>query len=160
MPLTPCQGTLRYAYKVDQLNGGSKEKAEGAIFAAAIVPRVAYCSATAAQTIMSNMKWGAASTDFAAVKKSFEETYSCLNITCADVGGLWFDSNNDYYDGASPCSDPSTNGNDDDLPVWAIVLIAVLGGFVLFCLLACVFIYSKEKKSGAPVFATMKPQPV
>ena len=34
------QGTMRYAYKADKLSGGEKEKAEGAVFAAAVLPRV------------------------------------------------------------------------------------------------------------------------
>merc|ERR1719316_1979182 len=58
MAVPLIQGTLRYAYKVDKLSGGDKEKAEGAIFAAAIVPRVNDCSSNAAKTIMDNMKIG------------------------------------------------------------------------------------------------------
>ena len=34
------QGSMRYAYKVGMLGGGQKEAAEGAIFAAAVLPRV------------------------------------------------------------------------------------------------------------------------
>lgn len=34
------QGAMRYAYKVGALKGGQKEAAEGAIFAAAVLPRV------------------------------------------------------------------------------------------------------------------------
>ena len=34
------QGTLRYAYKVAHQGGTEKEKAEGAIFAAAVLPKV------------------------------------------------------------------------------------------------------------------------
>merc|ERR1712032_1763843 len=56
MSIPLIQGTLRYAYKIDKMSGGDKEKGEGAIFAAAIVPRVAYCNAADAATIMSNMK--------------------------------------------------------------------------------------------------------
>ena len=34
------QGALRYAYKLDKLGGGEKENAEGAVFAAAVLPRI------------------------------------------------------------------------------------------------------------------------
>ena len=34
------QGTLRYAYKVDKLQGGEKEGAEMASFAAAVLPKI------------------------------------------------------------------------------------------------------------------------
>lgn len=82
------QGTLRYAYKVDKLQGAEKEKAEGAVFAAAVVPKLAACSPEHGQVVYSNMKVGAMSTDFDAVKTAFEENYDCLGIVCDDVGGL------------------------------------------------------------------------
>jgi len=103
MSVPLIQGTLRYAYKVDKLQGGEKEKAEGAIFALAIAPRVASCDQTAADTIMTNMKLGASATDFSAVKKAFESTYKCMKVPCARVGGLWFSAESKYYDGAEPC---------------------------------------------------------
>lgn len=101
MAVPLIQGTLRYAYKVSKLSGGDTEKAEGAVFAAAIVPRVNYCNAIDAATIMNNMKIGAPSTSFAAVKTAFENNYACMNITCANVGGLW--EAEAYYADAEPC---------------------------------------------------------
>merc|ERR1712217_655891 len=85
MSIPLIQGTLRYAYKVDLMSGADKEKAEGAVFAAAIVPRVAHCNGNDAATIMNSMK-----------------------IACAEVGVLWFSAENSYYDGASPCSSPGS----------------------------------------------------
>merc|ERR1712086_1182346 len=90
------QGTQRYAYKVQNLSGGEKEKAEGAVFAAA---------EAAAQTIYDSMKVGASATDHKKVKKAFESVYSALGIKCSDVGGLMDDGTSDYYEGAEPCSD-------------------------------------------------------
>jgi hypothetical protein len=110
MSIPLIQGTLRYAYKVDKLSGGDKEKGEGAVFAAAIVPRVNYCSPTDASTIMTNMKIGAAGTSFSAVKDAFEKNYECLNITCAQVGGLWYSEQDKYYDDAEPCGDIESDG--------------------------------------------------
>jgi len=88
------QGSLRYAYKIGEVPGDRSQKnaAEGAVFTAAVLPLVAQCNPTAAETISSNMKFGLydAGTfpSFTAVKAAFESTYSCLGITCAQVGGL------------------------------------------------------------------------
>jgi len=111
MTVPLVQGTLRYAYKVAHLSGGDKEKAEGAIFAAAVLPQVHACSATAAATVFQNMGIGQTTTvDYMAVKEAFEGCYAAMGITCADVGGLWNSATEGYYaDGgsdASPCADP------------------------------------------------------
>merc|ERR1711985_53962 len=55
MSVPLVQGSLRYAYKVDKLQGGSKEYAEGAAFSAAILPRIHNCDADAAKIISDNM---------------------------------------------------------------------------------------------------------
>merc|ERR1719281_1362017 len=75
MSVPLVQGALRYAYKVGQDNGGSKEKAEGAAFSAAILPRVAACNIDAAKLISDNMAIDIVSpmiNGFASVKKAFE----------------------------------------------------------------------------------------
>ena len=148
------QGTLRYAYKVDKLLGGDKEKAEGAVFMAAVVPRVHSCSTGDAAIIFNNMKLDATSTDFAAVKGAFERNYACMNITCADVGGLWFGAQNTYYDGASPCSDPSTT-DAAALAGGAIAGIVIAAGIALLALIFILYMVCKEK-SGAPLFSSME----
>merc|ERR1719161_1936042 len=105
MSIPLVQGSLRYAYKVAKLEGGSKEKAEGAAFSAAILPLVHECDASAAKIISDNMNIDSASpmaAGFKAVKDAFESTYDCLGITCNDVGGLIL-SGMDYYEGAETC---------------------------------------------------------
>jgi hypothetical protein len=129
MSVPLIQGTLRYAYKIDKESGGDKEKGEGAVFAAAIVPRVSYCSATDANTIYDNMKIGASATSFAAVKTAFENNYACMNITCADVGGLWFTAQSKYKDGAGPCKDEPAETNTSPSPSFVLSL-CVLGLFL------------------------------
>jgi hypothetical protein len=116
MSIPLIQGTLRYAYKVDKLSGADKEKAEGAIFAAAIVPRVSSCSSSDADTIMNHMRIGASETSFATVKMAFERNYACMNITCAQVGGLWYGAMNKYYDSAQPCGSPSSTPSPSPSP--------------------------------------------
>jgi hypothetical protein len=105
MTVPLVQGALRYAYKVAELQGKSKEKAEGAAFSAAVLPLVDSCKPSAATLIAKNMNIDSATpmTDgFAAVKDAFESTYSCLGITCAQVGGLLV-TETTYYDGFGPC---------------------------------------------------------
>jgi len=103
MYIPMIQGTLRYAYKVDKLQGTEVENAEGATFAAAVLPKVHAISPSAASTIYDNMKVGATSTNFKAVKSAFESVYAGMGVSCADIGGLWFDGTNDYYEGMEPC---------------------------------------------------------
>eukprot|EP00966_Prymnesium_polylepis_P323861 7379992-Prymnesium_polylepis.1 len=158
MTVPLIQGTLRYAYKMAYLQGGDKENAEGATFAAGALPRLAYCEAAAASTVYDNIKIGRTSTDFVAVKSAFERNYACLNITCADVGGLWFSAQNTYYDVAGPCADASTSTSSDDLSGTAILIIAISACVAgVFALLLCVLI-SKEK-AGKPVFYGLQVKP-
>jgi hypothetical protein len=151
MTVPLVQGTLRYAYKVEKLSGADKEKAEGGIFAAAVLPQLYACDPEAATTVFSNMGWGASSTDFMAVKAAFEGCYESMGITCKDVGGLYNSATSDYYsDGdadASPCVDASTDGTD---PL-TIVMIIVAAGIAVVCCLILFCMYSKEK-AGKPIF--------
>merc|ERR1719359_963677 len=81
MTIPLVQGALRYAHKVGMLQLGDKEKAEGAVFAAAVLPLVHACDAAAATIIEKNMKIEAATPmgdGFKSVKRAFESTYSCL----------------------------------------------------------------------------------
>jgi len=83
------QGTMRYAYKVDVLGLNlEKEKAEGAVFAASVLPRIFAANEDAANTIYDNMRVGASSTNYKAVRDAFESVYGDLRITCGDIGGL------------------------------------------------------------------------
>merc|ERR1719324_1583119 len=91
MSIPMVQGSLRYAYKVGKLGEGDKARAEGAVFSAAILPRVAACDAAAAKLISDSMKIDATKAmgaGFVAVKEAFESTYKCMGFTCEDVGGL------------------------------------------------------------------------
>jgi len=108
------QGTLRYANKV--ANGaGIKAKAEGVAFAAGILPSVFHCNEASAKTIYDNMKFNSPSTDFLIVKRAFEQVYSCMGITCKDVGGLY--DGGEYVDGGDPCTDSTIMQEDHNLRV-------------------------------------------
>eukprot|EP00957_Ditylum_brightwellii_P160311 12203683-Ditylum_brightwellii.AAC.1 len=65
------QGVYRYAHKIDNLNDNSEKcKAEGAVFAAEILPRLNACNPVAAEIVYGNMKVGATSTSLSAVNQA------------------------------------------------------------------------------------------
>jgi len=107
------QGSIRYAYRVDKEFGGNKEKAEGAVFTAAVLPRIHAISPVAAQIIYDNMKVGAVSTSFSDVKAAYESVYSGMGISCVKIGGL-VTSTGIYKSGARPCTDDNETADDDD----------------------------------------------
>jgi len=148
MAIPLVQGTLRYAYKVDRLQGAEKEAAEGAVFAAAVLPKIHACSASDAKTIYDNMKVGASSTTFNDVKKAFENNYECLAITCDDIGGLYNEGTADYYPDAEPCKDKFSKGGN------ALAIgLGSAGAAVGVIALVFVGIMIGKEKSGKPMFA-------
>ena len=91
MAVPLVQGTLRYALRADARYGpaGPKEIAEGWAFARGILPQVAQCSPQVARLIDDNMNISASrpmQDGFWAVQAALESVYSCLGITCGDVG--------------------------------------------------------------------------
>merc|ERR1719482_665079 len=105
MTVPLIQGMLKYAYKADPAVASScatagddcdKAWAEGWSFAAAVLPRLNYCSTAAndvaalvranldvAQTAGSQMSDG-----YAKLKEKVESLYPCMGITCVDVGAF------------------------------------------------------------------------
>jgi hypothetical protein len=132
------QGTLRYAYILSTTpQTDDKAQAEGATFAAAVLPMIASCDANDAATIFNNMRPAplSATVDFQAVKTAFENNYGCLGISCADVGGVYDDVNEKYFDGAGPCGSSSSSSGANvglavGLSIGAVVAIALLALFV------------------------------
>jgi len=104
MTVPLIQGTLRYAHiTANEPNAGEKAEAEGATFAAAVLPIVHACDEDAASIIFKSMKTGKATgADFAAVKYAFESVYDCIGVRPADVGGYWDDTMGQYKVGAAP----------------------------------------------------------
>ena len=113
MTVPLVQGMLKYAWKADPVKGDScdgqagndaatvatndgstgdcaKSWAEGWAFAAAVLPQVHKCDATAATTIRANLDvastTGPMKDGVAAVKTAIESVYDCLGISCTDVG--------------------------------------------------------------------------
>merc|ERR1711937_111721 len=122
MTVPLIQGMLKYAFKSDPANaqgscvssGDNCDKAwgEGWAFAAAVLPRLHYCSSSVATTVRTNLDNANANPmpdGFAAVKAAVETTYGCLGITCAEVGAIQNAAG--VYTGMDACSDASTNAD-------------------------------------------------
>ena len=154
MYIPMIQGSLRYAYKVDKLQGGEKEAAEGAAFAAAVLPRIHAANTEAAATIYGNLRVGAANTNSQDVKAAFESVYPQMGLTCADVGGLWSEATKSYYPGMEPCVDVSTTTvvtkTNSKL---AVALGTTFGVLFAVAFIAILYMRSREKQ-GTPVFMT------
>jgi hypothetical protein len=131
MSIPLVQGALRYAYKVGELSGGSKERAEGDVFSAAILPRINTCSATAATQIALNLDYNAATPmvdGFAAVKAAFELVYDCLGISCHDIGCL-IETGNTCYIGFQECGgsiDAAFHGRPSAWVAMSVTAVLVL----------------------------------
>ena len=129
---------LKYAWKADPANGDScagqagndaatvatndasantdcaKSWAEGWAFAAAVLPQVHKCDATAATTIRANLDVtstaGPMKDGVAAVKAAIEGVYDCLGITCTDVGA--FQNSGQVKSGMAACTFAPSNDVD------------------------------------------------
>lgn len=106
------QGAIRHAWIMDNdPTAGDKQEAEGAILAAAVLPMVHACNADAADTIYEAVRIGG-TPNFASVKRAFESVYSCLEISCTDVGGVIDGATGTKYAvGAAPCGGANVFGS-------------------------------------------------
>jgi len=134
MAIPLVQGALRYAYVTDLGNDASeKAEAEGATFAAAVLPLVSACDEDAADTIYKNLKVGQkGSANFVAVKNAFESVYECMNIRCEDVGGLYDAATGGYLKYAEPCNTTTSNDKNVGLIVGLTFGGLALVGLVVF----------------------------
>jgi len=136
MTVPLVQGMLKYAWKADPAQSGgscagqagndaatvatndgstgdcAKSWAEGWAFAAAVLPQVHKCDATAATTIRANLDvastTGPMKDGVAAVKTAIESVYDCLGISCTDVGA--YQASGTVFNGMSACTfAPSTD---------------------------------------------------
>ena len=127
MAIPMIQSTLRYAHIQNNPDtADEKAGAEGATFAAAVLPLVHSCNPKAAEAIHENTNLGATSTSFYHVKNAFQETYMCMGITCEDVGGCYDEASNAYFEGAEPCTHTESSGANA-VGVAVGVTIAVVG---------------------------------
>ena len=137
MTVPLVQGMLKYAWKADPAQSGgsgagqagndaatvatndgstgdcAKSWAEGWAFAAAVLPQVHQCDATAATTIKANLDVASAEPmkdGVAAVKAAIEGVYDCLGITCTDVGA--YQASGEVKSGMAACTFAPSNDVD------------------------------------------------
>ena len=154
MTIPLVQGTLRYAYKIDVLQGGDKEKAEMAVFAAAVLPQLHACSEAHAQTVYDNTHITSSDTDYNAVKAAFESCYSSMGITCAEVGGLWNSAIDNYYNDQGRDASPCIDARAPDLSEGAIAGIAV-AGVVMAGMICLILALICKERQGQPLFSQL-----
>ena len=160
------QGTLRYLYKTDaRVTGGDtlsdtfkKENGELFAFSAGIQPFVYNCSVTAGNNLYERSFNEDMSLTFAEHKASLESVYSCLGISCADIGGLCDTGSSElncpaYTDGdaswdTSTCIDTatSTTSDNDSLPSWAVGLISFFCIAFVLATVAAICLYQRGNR--------------
>jgi len=157
MTVPIIQSTLRYAY-INQYHFHRMKKreqaqaqAEGALFAASVLPFIHFCgnvrSQADAQLIFQNLKVGSLQTDFAIVKTAFERNYDCLGLNCYIVGGLYNNSSHKYLANALPCINP-TEQDIRDIKITFIIFFGLTGPIIVVtcCLLPC-----RRRKHGEEI---------
>merc|ERR1711936_1133701 len=134
MTVPLIQGTLRYAFKTKGGKGGAKDKTEGVAFLGAFLPRLHNCSTEDADTVRRLMwidgKMGVDS--FSVVRKLLERNYTCMGISCSQVGAL-LDEPSGVYLAGEPCQDPGLSAGATAGIVIAVILALLLVlGVLLF----------------------------
>lgn len=142
MKVPLIQGILRYAYIREYLTPEQEAiaqmaEAEGATFAAALLPWLHACDSVDADIVYDIMRIGSADKQvdgFKHVKKALERNYKCMGITCGDVGGLW--TPDGYAPYASPCGNGASGaaaGSEDNNV--GIIIGSIIGVSLGLCLL-------------------------
>jgi len=123
MTIPLIQATLRYAHIIaHETYFNEKHGAQASLYALSILPLVHDCSPQDADIVYSQLKSkNTANVDFGAVQKALENTYSCLNIQCSEIGGIWDETIGDYKYDAHPCGAAQEASN---------FLDAILGGTI------------------------------
>lgn len=78
------------------------------------------------------------------LKEKLESVYSCLGISCSQVGGLIVGDGPDYYDGFEPCSDGDSGGVEGWAVAVGVIAAVSIVGVALFIGLK----RRKQKKSA------------
>jgi len=152
MKIPLIQGVIRYAHirqydypelLVDQ----ERTRAEGATFAATVLPFIHACDPKAAALVSDYMRVESDNHKFrfSAVRNALESTYACLGFSCEYVGGVW--GGDDWKPDGQPCGG---DGSDDDDGVsvggiFGIMIGLILAGWV-FLRYRHKFFSRKEKK--------------
>lgn len=159
MKVPLVQSVIRYAYHQDKEPGNTEEEqekmiAEGATYAAAILPFVHICDSRAAEVIHKNMQFGVKA-NYGDVRKALESTYVCLGVTCESVGGIWDHANERYK--ATTCGAAETETRSAAGKVSMAVGICagiILAGYVFLRYRHKIGFLTKKRKSLPPMYNT------
>jgi len=181
MTVPILQGMIRYAYKMSALDGDDEDKAEGAVFAAAVLPQLHQCDPSVAKLVYDELNINSDDeVDFNALKAAVEGCYPSMDISCADVGGILnfneekqelqsmsgaatlptsnymrLKDKNGVVQDASPCMDaPSANAAEEKFPAWGIAVLSVFGVLVVG-LTGLVIVLILNERKGYPMFKSM-----
>jgi hypothetical protein len=146
MTVPLIQSVLFYA-SVKKEDVDEKAEAEGATFAAAILPIIHDCDDEVAAVVYENMKTQKQGTSFADVKKAFESVYECMGVRGSDVGGLWDNVQGAYYPGAEPLSNSRGASSSLNIPL----IIGCTAGGVVAGIIMYLFVSKCCCSSAAPV---------
>jgi hypothetical protein len=134
MQIPLIQGTLKYAHLLASEPFDLFREAEGATFAASVLPLVHNCSTEDAARIYSNLKTGnGGNVDFRGVKRALERNYECMGVTCEQVGGIYISG--EYAKDARPCGMERDNTIGMAVGI-SIGFLALAGIVVAYCTLA------------------------
>ena len=158
MKIPMIQSIIRYAY-IQSVEPPTKPEdldkmiAEGATFAATMLPYVHSCQSRSAEILHEHMKLGVVA-NFDKVKAVMESTYSCLNVTCEHVGGIW-DQNDKVYK-TLPCGVEVGRSTFANFSMFIGISAAiVLAAFLLFKNKhRMTFLNKKRNKAMPPMYNT------
>eukprot|EP00752_Nemacystus_decipiens_P007957 g7110.t1 len=111
MTVPLLQGMLRLFYLADPLAGGGGDFEQAQLWAhsAAALPRIHVCDPDVATTIRANTDINSADAPvkegYVSLTERLQSVYSCLGVSCSQVGGLVSPDATTYVDGLEPCSD-------------------------------------------------------
>lgn len=159
----------RYTYLADPNagDGGDKEASELWAFSAAILPLIASCDTDVGAVVRANTDITSSDAPMIAngyldLKAQIEGQYTCMGITCDQVGGLYDSENGEFFSGFDTC-DGSTisavsSGSSDDgsISEGGVAGIVVAVGAVAVIAAVGLFMWKKKKgKSASTVDANL-----
>jgi hypothetical protein len=158
MKVPMVQSIIRYAY-IQNKDPPTKQEdldkmiAEGATFAATMLPYIHACESRAAEIIHDHMRLGVVA-KFDEVKKILESTYTCLNITCEHVGGIW--NHNDQSYKTLPCgvSEGRSTFANFSMFIGISAAFIIVGYFLLKNRHKFTFLNKKRNKAMPPMYNT------
>ena len=139
MTVPLLQGLIIGAYRADPNSGYNGDEAgawgEAWAFAYSLLPSINYCSPQVASIVRSNLDITLASpmqSGYKAVIAQLQSIYPCLNVTCADIGGI---AAINY----PQCTDPSISTIAPTSQT-AVVAVSPGVGFLIFIIVFVCFV--------------------